>query len=151
MFFTFIENLPTVIMSDFWLINTRNSHAKHNKSVGSIPCVPQHQQKRVAQQRNEMSSKNTKKITSVANLQTVVRSDFWLIATHNSHAKHNESVVAYLAYKGLVTGGMKLQKIELTFCSHVELFVDSNPKFTCQIQSISGLHTSRTWGSTSKN
>ena len=35
----------------------------------------------------------------------------------------------------------KLQILELTPCSHVELFVDSHPKFTCQTQSISGSHT----------
>jgi len=30
-----------------------------------------------------------------------------------------------------------MQILELTSCSHVELFVDSHPKFTCQTQKIS--------------
>jgi len=32
-------NLQSVVMSDYSLISTRNSHAKHNKSVGRIPEV----------------------------------------------------------------------------------------------------------------
>jgi hypothetical protein len=39
-----------------------------------------------------------------------------------------------------------LQKMKLTCCCHIRLFVDSIPKFTCQLKSISGSHTSRRWG-----
>ena len=38
-----------------------------------------------------------------------------------------------------------LQILELTPCSHVELIVDSHPKFICQTQEISGSHT---WATT---
>ena len=43
--------------------------------------------------------------------------------------------------KWVAKGVKKLQRLELTRCSHVGLFVDSHPKFTCQTQSISGSHT----------
>ena len=51
--------------------------------------------------------------------------------------------------KSVVRGGPKKCKIlELTRCSHVGLFVDGHPKFTCQTQYISGSHT---WAPTNKS
>ena len=76
-------------MSDYSLIATRNSHAKHNKSVGRIP---EHRQSRVAHQRHEMGSERRQKNSKYWNLHPVVMSDCSLIATRKSHAKHNQLV-----------------------------------------------------------
>ena len=89
------------------------------------------------------------------NLHAVVMSDCSLIATQNSHAKNNISVVriprgaehrqSRVAHQrhdiSSERRSKKFKILELTACSHVGLFVHSHPKFTCQTQSISGLHT----------
>jgi len=76
-------------MSDYSLIATRNSHAKHNKSVGRIP---EHRQGRVAHQSHQMSSERRQKNCKNRNLHPVVMLNCSLIATRKSHAKHNKSV-----------------------------------------------------------
>jgi len=50
--------------------------------------------------------------------------------------------------KRVVRRGKKMQILELTRCSHVGLFVDSHPEFTCPKQSISVSHT---WGTRKGN
>jgi len=88
------------------------------------------------------------------NLRPVVMPECSLIATRNSHATHNKSVgripehrqsrVSHQSHEmSSERRSKKLQILELTSCSHVGLFVDSRPKFTCQTQEISGSHTSR--------
>ena len=80
-------NLRPVVMPECSLIATRNSHAKHNQSVGRIP---EHWQERVAHQRHEMSSERSQKSYKYWNLHAAVMSDYTLIATRNSHAKTQE-------------------------------------------------------------
>ena len=85
-------NLHAVVMSNCSLIATRNSHAKHNQLVDRIPRIPEHRQGRVVHQRYEMSSERSQKSCKYWNLHAVVMSDYSLITTRNSHAKHNISV-----------------------------------------------------------
>ena len=59
--------------------------------------------------------------------------------------EHRQRRVEHQRYKMSCERRPKtLQILELTPCSHVGLFVDSHPKFTCQKHSISGSHASRT-------
>ena len=130
---------------------------KNNHLVGRIPRGAEHRQGRVAHQRHEMSSEWSQKSYKYWNLQAVVMSDYSLIATRNSHAKHNKSVdripehrqtrVAHQRHKMRSEKDFFVQILQLTCCSHVGLFVDSHPTFTCQTQSISGSHT---WAPTSR-
>jgi len=147
-------NLRPVVMPQCSLIATRNSHAKHNQSVGRIP---ERGQTRVARQRHKMRSERRQLFWKYWNLHPVVMSDCSFIATRNSHAKHNKLVgripripelrqsrVAHQRHEiSSENRTKKLQILELTRCSHVGLFVDSHPKVTCQTQEISGSHTSR--------
>ena len=82
-------NLHAVVMSDSSFIATRNSHAKHNKSVGRIA---EHRQSRVPHQRHEISSERRQKKCKYWNLHSVDMSNCSFTATRKSHAKHNESV-----------------------------------------------------------
>jgi len=89
------------------------------------------------------------------NLHTAVMSNCSLIATQNSHAKKQSLSGSHTSRRWAPTRkscttkpqnekweeAIFLQILELTCCSHVGLFVDSHPKFTCQTQSISGSHT----------
>jgi len=152
-------NLHAVVMSDCSLIAARNSHAKHNQLVGRIPRIHEHRQKRVAHQRHGMGSERRQTNSKYWNLRPVVISDCSLIATRKSHAKHKKSVgripcgsehqqirVAHQRHEiSSERRSKKSQILELTICSHVGVFIDSHPKFTCQTQEISGSHTSRRW------
>ena len=141
-------NLRPVVMPECSLIATRNSHAKHNKSVGRIPehrqakdyyakdykrscfgseikgrnsrnltvCTNTHDRLKV-RNTSRICQKTIKPLSmrwtptnkscttkpqnekweeatflQICNLQSVVMSDCSLIATRNSHAKHNQSV-----------------------------------------------------------
>jgi len=55
-------NLHPVVMLDYPSIATRNSHAKHNKSVCRKPEV---RQRILAHQRNEMSSEKRQKNSNI--------------------------------------------------------------------------------------
>ena len=103
----------------------------------------EHRQRRVAHKRHEMRSERSEKSYKYWNLHSVVMSDYSLIATRNSHAKHNQSVgripergqgrVAHQRHEmSSERESKKLQILELTRCSHVGLYVDSHPKCTCQ-------------------
>jgi len=84
-------------------------------------------------------------------------SDSPLIATRNEHAKTQYISGSHTSHTWAPTNkscttkpqnekweeAIFLQILELTYCSHFGLFVDSHPKFTCQTQSISVSHT---WG-----
>jgi len=82
-------NLHPVVMSDWSLIATRNSHAKHNQLVFHIPEV---RQRRLVHQRHKISSDRRPTNCKYWNLQAVVISNCSLIATRKSHVKHNQSV-----------------------------------------------------------
>ena len=69
------------------------SHANKHKLVTFL--IPEHRQSRIAHQRYEMGSERRQKNSQYCkywNLHAVVISDYSLIATRNSHAKHNKSV-----------------------------------------------------------
>jgi len=66
------------------------SHANTHKLVTFL--IPEHRQGRVAHQMHELSSERIQKSYKYWNLHAVVMSDYSLIATRNSHAKHIKSV-----------------------------------------------------------
>ena len=83
------------------------SHANKHKLVTFL--IPEHRQARVVHQRHEMSSERGQKSYKYWNLQAVVMSDCSLIATRNSHAKHNQSVVRI----------PEVHKRDMGWCTHV--------------------------------
>ena len=62
--------VKTVVISNRPFINTRNSHVKQNKLVGR---VSEHQPKRFAQQRHEMSVEERPKIYNYWNSHCEIR------------------------------------------------------------------------------
>jgi len=65
-------------------------YANKNKLVTFL--IPEIRKKRLSHQRHEMGSDRRKKNCKYWNLHAVVMSDCSLIATRNSHAKHNKLV-----------------------------------------------------------
>ena len=88
-----VENLEISPAAQTHNIDSRSEmYGKYDWESSTHALCLEHRQTRVAHQSHEIGSEGRPKNCKYWNLHSVVMSDCSLIATRNSHAKHNKSV-----------------------------------------------------------
>ena len=103
--------LKSYDMHTYQIDSRSELYQEWQRIIKTLSCA-EHRQSRVAHQRHEMGIERRQKNCKYWNLQAVVMSDYSLIATRNSHAKHKKSV-------GRIPCSAEVRETGMGWCTHV--------------------------------